>query len=347
MEFHTLLVKDIQRETPLAVSIEFEVPEHLKEAYQFKAGQYITIKTKIKGEEIRRSYSLSSSPNSGRWIIAVKAIPNGTFSTYANEELKVGDALEVATPEGLFVVENADSQNIVLVAAGSGITPTISILKDQLENKPNAKVVLIYGNKTINDTIYYQQLQDLQQQYADRLHIYYTFSKSTETGALFGRIERSTINFVLLNKHIDTTFDDYFLCGPKEMITQISEVLEENGIDLSTIHYELFTSDADNAEKPVEGGDTVKVTAIIDDETHTIEIPRTTNILSGLLKNDIDAPYSCQGGICSSCMCKVTEGTADMKVNHILMDDEIEEGYILSCQSYVTSDEITIDFDDV
>ncbi len=346
-KFNPLKVKEIRRETPLAVSIVFDVPADLKADYQFKAGQYINIKTTINGAEVRRSYSISSSPKSNELRVVVKAVESGLFSNYVTQHLQVGDVLEVAPPEGKFILENTNAKVIVGIAAGSGITPIISLAKDTLESGTDTTFILIYGNKTAEDTIYFSEIDALKNKYLGRFFVHYTFTTAQVEGSLFGRIERSTINFVLKNKHNDKRVDEYFLCGPEDMIKKVTDVLKENGANEEQIHYELFTTSSTNGEIPVSGEGMVKVTVLVDDVETTFNMPRTENILNAALKHGIDAPYSCQGGICSSCMCRTVKGTVEMKTNHILMDDEIEEGLVLACQAYVTSDEIYVDFDDV
>lgn len=346
-KFNPLKVKEIRRETPLAVSIVFDVPDHLKADYTFKSGQYVNIKTLINGEEIRRSYSISSSPKSNELRVVVKAVANGVFSTYVTTQLQVGAVLEVAQPEGKFVLENPNAKIIAGIAAGSGITPIISLAKDVLENAADTTFILVYGNKTVEDTIYYNEIEALKNHYLGRFFVHYTFTKTHPEGALYGRIERSTINFVFKNKHNEKHIDEYFLCGPEDMIQKVTNVLTENGARDEQIHYELFTTSSTNGEIPVSGEGMVKVTVMVDDVETTFNMPRTENILNAALKHGIDAPYSCQGGICSSCMCRTVKGSAEMKTNHILMDDEVEEGLLLACQAYVTSDEIYVDFDDV
>lgn len=346
-KFNPLKVKEIRKETPLAVSIVFDIPAELKDDYTFEAGQYVNIKAQINGEEVRRSYSISSSPLSGELRIVVKAIDGGTFSNYATQNLEVGNTLDVAIPEGKFTLENKNAKVIAGIAAGSGITPIISIAKDVLESSNDTTFVLIYGNKTVEDTIYHNEIETLKNKYLGRFFVHYTFTKVHPDGSLFGRIERSTINFVFKNKHSEKEFDSYFLCGPEDMITKVTNVLKENGVTEEQINYELFTTSATNGEIPVTGEGMVKVTVLVDDVETTFNMPRTENILSAALKHGVDAPYSCQGGICSSCMCKTVAGKAEMKTNHILMDDEIEEGMLLACQAYVTTDEIYVDFDDV
>lgn len=346
--FNKLVIKEIKRETPLAVSISFEIPENLKKEYLFSAGQYLNIKHIHQGEELRRSYSICSTPNSNEVRIVVKAIENGIFSNYANQQLQVGDTLEVGIPEGRFTFtpNNSVSKNYLGIAAGSGITPIISIAKTTLEEEPNSTFVLIYGNKTPEDTIFYQEIKDLQTQYPNRFWVYWSFTKSHPEGTLFGRIDRSTVLFVLKNKHNSTTFDQFYLCGPNELIQTSSNVLKENGIKEEQILYELFTpTSVTDLEIKQEGTTKIKIT--VDDMESEFEMSKDMDILSASLKQDIDAPYSCQGGICSSCMCRIKEGAAIMKVNHILTDEEIEEGLVLACQAYPTTDTIEVDFDDI
>src|SRR5690606_7451320 len=346
-KFNPLKVKEIRRETPLAVSIVFDVPADLKADYHFKAGQYINIKTTINGVEVRRSYSISSSPKSNELRVVVKAVESGLFSNYVTQHLQVGDVLEVAPPEGKFILENTNAKVIVGIAAGSGITPIISLAKDTLESATDTTFILIYGNKTAEDTIYFSEIEALKNKYLGRFFVHYTFTTAQVEGSLFGRIERSTTNFVLKNKHNDKRVDEYFLCGPEDMIKKVTAVLKEHGANEEQIHYELFTTSSTNGEIPVSGEGMVNVTVLGDDVETTFSMPRTENILNAALKHGVDAPYSCQGGICSSCMCRTVKGSAEMKTNHILMDDEIEEGLVLACQAYVTSDEIYVDFDDV
>lgn len=346
--FHTLKVKDIRQETPRAISIAFEVPAELQPEYAFIAGQYLNIKHVHQGEEIRRAYSICVAPHSKELRIVVKVLDNGIFSTYATQHLQVGDSLEVGVPEGKFTFEGEtkNENNYAAFAAGSGITPIMSIAQTVLDTEPKSTFVLVYGNKSPEETIFYEQLQQMQQKYLGRFFVHYTFTKTHPEGTLFGRIERSTINFVLKNKHNEKTFTSFYLCGPEDMITKVSDVLKENNVSEDQVHYELFTpAKTTELDVKIEGMATIHV--LVDGVETTFEISKKTDILDAALKEGIDAPYSCQGGICSSCMCRVKSGTVVMKTNHILTDEEIAEGLILSCQSYVTSDEISIDYDDV
>ncbi|HLV45907.1 MAG TPA: ferredoxin--NADP reductase [Flavobacterium sp.] len=345
--FHSLQVIDVRRETPKSVSVAFSVPDNLKSDYQFVAGQYINIKYIHENEEIRRSYSVCSSPNSDELRIVVKEIENGIFSRYANTQLKVGDVLEVGTPEGRFVFEPdaTNERNILAIAAGSGITPVISIMQSVLENEPKSKAVLIYGNRNVEETIFYQQILALQEKYPNNFYPYFTFTRAQADGAHFGRIDKPLINFVTKNKHKDHVFDAFYVCGPEDLIHKASDILAENGVEKDRVKFELFTPMDNQVEVQTEGQ--AELTVTVDGVTTTFPIDKKADILSSALKHGVDAPYSCQGGICSSCMCRVIEGGVEMISNHILTDEEIEEGLILSCQSYAITDKIVIDYDDV
>ena len=348
--FHKLSIKDIKRETDKSVSISFNVPDNLKDAFTFKAGQYITLKTIIKGSEVRRDYSLCVSPKSGELKVAVKAVKDGTFSSYANNQLQVGDTLEVAPPKGRFVFEPNDSKtkNIAAFAAGSGITPVLSIIKCALEEEVYSKVILVYGNKTTKDTMFLNELLELQHAYKERFSIQFVFSQQEEDDSIFGRIEKSTVNYVMKNKHKHIDVDAFYLCGPEAMIHTVKDVLTNHDIDENRIHFELF-----KAAKPVEIKEDIvpsgktKITIIVDDEESTFEMPQKQTVLEAALDEDLDAPYSCQGGICSSCLARIKEGEATMRQNNILTENEVAEGLILTCQAHPTTPTLVVDYDDV
>jgi len=347
--FHPLIIKDVKRETPGAVSIAFEIPANLREDYNFVAGQYINIKTQFEGEEIRKAYSICSAPGSGELRVAIKAVKNGGFSVFANEKLAPGDSMEVGTPEGKFTFEpKPDRQrNYAAFAAGSGITPVMAIIQSVLQGEPESTFVLVYGNKSPEETIFHDLLHTLQQEYVGRFFVQFVYSKARAEGALFGRIERAAVNFVLKNKHKEKEFSKFYLCGPEEMILAVNEVLKEHNIPEKNIKFELFSTPI--AEKKITqslDGQT-KVTVLVDDEEITFVMPKEITVLDAALKQGIDAPYSCQGGICSSCMARIKNGTAEMKKNAILTDGEIAEGLILTCQAHPTSPELYVDYDDV
>jgi len=349
-QFHKLTIKDIQRETDKSVTISFHIPETLKSEFSFTAGQYITLRTTLNGNEVRRDYSLCSSPKSGEIKVAVKEVKDGTFSAYANNVLKAGDTIDVAPPKGhfTFVPNDKKTKNIAAFAAGSGITPILSIIKCALEEEVHSEVILVYGNKTTQDTIFLNELLELQHKYNERFSIQFVFSQADEDDAIFGRIEKSTVNYVMKNKHKNIDVDAVYLCGPEAMIHTVKDVLTENGIAKDRILFELF-----KAAKPTEvdnssiGEGQTKITVIVDDEEATFEMSQKQSILEAALDEDLDAPYSCQGGICSSCLARIKEGEATMRQNNILTDNEVAEGLILTCQAHPTTPTIVVDYDDI
>ena len=348
--FKKLAIQEIKRETENAISIVFDIPTDLKNEFKYIPGQYITIKITIEEKEIRRSYSICSSPESKELRVAVKEVENGLFSNYATKKLKEGDILEVSPPEGKFILQTATShqRNYAAFVAGSGITPVMSMIKSVLLKETHSTFVLVYGNKTAEDTIFKSEIDALLIQYPERFFVKYVFSKKILGDAILGRIDKSIVNLILKNKFKNTSFDSFYLCGPESMIEVVTNTLKENGISASKIHFELFTSTYPSGAitaKNLEG--TTEITVVLDDEETTFEMSKKKLILTAALDEGLDAPFSCQGGICSSCIAKVTEGNAVMDKNTILSDAEIKEGIILTCQAHPTTQKITIDFDDV
>ena len=344
-DFHSLEVRHIYRETPSAVSVEFHIPEALQPAFSFKAGQYITIKTTLNGEEVRRAYSLCTTPKENKVKVAIKEVADGTFSKYANRELTEGSTLEVHPPDGKFVyTPSSHKGNIALFAAGSGITPMMSILKTALEY--GNTVALLYGNKSTEETIFHDELIALAAKYPN-FYLKFVYSQSRADNALAGRIDGTAVNYILKNQMKATDFSHHYICGPEAMITTVSETLTNNGVAEDTIHFELFTSSTETSEvaEAVSGKSTISIT--VDDEDFSFEMDASETILDAALKQKIDAPYSCQGGICSSCIARVTEGKAIMEKNQILTDSELAEGMILTCQAHPVTATIAIDYDDI
>tara|TARA_B110000003_G_scaffold42848_2_gene40246 strand:+ start:56517 stop:57566 length:1050 start_codon:yes stop_codon:yes gene_type:complete len=345
--FHKLSIKNYINETADAVSLIFDIPENLKPNFSFKAGQYVTLKTIIKGKEIRRSYSICSAPESGELKVAIKKVENGVFSTYAISQLKIGDILEVREPEGKFILEYSRSSNYIGFAAGSGITPVLSMIKSVLQQEPSSSFTLIYGNKSSDKTMFKAELDALSIEYDRRFNLQYLFSRQNEEGSLFGRIDKEHTNYFIKNIYKNWSFKTAFLCGPEEMIQTVSTTLRENHFKESQILFELFTAsiDEENSAQIKEGR--TEVTVLLDDEEIRFTMKQSDDILAAALRNNIDAPYSCQGGVCSSCIGKVTQGTAVMVKNSILTDDEVSDGIILTCQAHPTTSKISIDYDDV
>ena len=347
---HSLKIKSILRQTEKAVSITFEVPENLKTEFNFKAGQYITLKTLIDAQEVRRDYSLSSSPASGALTITVKEIDGGVFSSYTNRHLKIGDALEVGAPNGRFFYDpQSDStKTVVAFAAGSGITPIMSIARTLLETETNSTFVLIYGNKSPKETIFHEEILALQTLYSDRFKLQLVYSEVDEDGAIFGRIDSGTINYILKNAISAQDVHKFYLCGPEGMINTVNGILIENGVEASQVLFELFTTSTieSTSNTSTKKGES-KITILVDEEETTLSMLQKQTILEAALSNDIDVPYSCQGGVCSSCICRITEGSASMRQNNVLTDNEVAEGLVLSCQAEPTSATLKVDFDDI
>jgi len=351
-EFHNLTIKEIKKETQDAVSVLFDIPENLKADFKFIPGQYITIQKKIDETVLRRAYSICSSPNSNELRVAIKEVKNGTFSVYANNGLKAGDKIEVSTPEGRFVLKTdpSNTKNYLAFVAGSGITPVLSMIKSVLETEKESKFILVYGNKSVDQTIFKITLDDLEKEYANQFEVHYVFSQKVNDNSFFGRIDLKVINNILNEKYYEIKFDEYFLCGPEEMIDLVKGDLIDKGIDTNLIKFELFSSPEKEKEKEATNEDlsgNSNITILLDDEETTFEMRQDEIILDVALSKGLDAPYSCQGGICSSCLAKVTEGKAIMEKNSILSDEEVKEGLIITCQAHPVTSSIKIDYDDV
>ena len=346
-DFHKVNIQEVKQETANAVSVLFDIPEQLKQDFNFVSGQYVTLQTIINGEEVRRAYSICSTPKSNEIRVAIKAVENGTFSQYATTKLKAGDTIEISAPEGRFELKPEANKNYLAFAAGSGITPILSMVKSVFENESSANFTLVYGNKSVADTIFYDELNALKETYPNQFKLHYIFSREEVKNQLRGRIDKSVTNYFVKNMYKETTFDAAYLCGPEEMINAVSNTLKENYFTEENVFFELFTvSINEDALEDVQEGSTT-ITVLLDDEETTFSMQQTNDILAATLRNDLDPPYSCQGGVCSSCLAKVTEGKAVMAKNAILTDSEIEEGFILTCQAHPTTAKIKIDFDDV
>jgi len=344
--FHTLSIKSIKRQTPKAVQVFLDIPQELKDEFQFKPGQYITLSTTIDGEEIRRSYSICTTPEEGLAVV-VKAIEDGVFSNHVNSHLKEGDSIEVMPPEGHFIIEDQnENSNYCAFVAGSGITPVMSLVKSVLQNNSSSQFVLVYGNKSPEQTIFFNELLELQKEYAERLFVENIYSETREDNAHFGRIEKPTVNYVLKNKYKGLDFAEYLLCGPEPMIDHVQDVLKENAVAEDDIKYELFYSEKEGNEVEHTEGKT-KLKIIVDDEEHELIMDQDEVILNAILEQDIDVPYSCQGGICSSCLAQLKSGKAEMRKNQILTDEEVDQGLILTCQAQPQTPEVVVDYDDI
>jgi len=340
---HPLQVKEIQRLTDDAVVITFSIPKELTQLFSYTAGQYLTLSHTISGEKVRRSYSLCSAPYEDVLRVGIKAIPNGLFSNYANTQIKVGDTLEVGTPEGRFIYNPNGNNNLLLLAAGSGITPILSIAKTALKEK-SGKVVLVYGNRSEDDKMFADELQMLQAACGQRFEVVNIYSRKKKTDALFGRIDMSHINYLRNTLFSQLDFDDFYVCGPTGMIEASVQALLDSGVCDENIHVERFTGGGE-IDRSVEG--LVQYEVILDDETHSFSADASKTILEAAIDAGVDPPYSCQGGVCGSCIGRVKEGEVSVASNQILSDNELVEGLVLTCQVSSTTERVIVDFDDV
>lgn len=354
LKFHSLKISDIRQETEDTVSLAFEIPSELRSDFTFLSGQYLTIKAEIDNEEIRRSYSLCSAPHEQEWRVAIKQVPNGKFSTFANKELKPGTSLDVMTPTGKFVLQpdQAHSKSYVLFAAGSGITPVLSILKSVLKNEPRSNVTLFYGNKGFSSIIFREKIEALKNQYMGQLRVVHILSREgLETSIQNGRIDNEKANKLYDAFLSGTSIDAVYICGPESMILGVKESMISKGVEESKINYELFTTGASKdpstkTSKPIEKIES-NVTVIMDGDVFDLNLKSTgKSVLEAAHEIGADLPYACKGGVCCTCKAKIVEGSVQMNVNYALTPEEIDAGFILTCQSHPTSDKLIVSFDE-
>ncbi|MAN59240.1 MAG: phenylacetic acid degradation protein [Flavobacteriaceae bacterium] len=353
--FHKIKVKDVYKETDDCSVIAFEIPDTLSERFKFRQGQHLTLKKDIDGQDTRRSYSLFSSPVDHEWKVAVKQIPGGKFSTYVNETLQSGDTLEIMEPSGMFGVDvQPDSaKNYLFFAAGSGITPILSMIRTHLALEPNATCKLFYVNKTAKSIIFKEELEQLRNRYFGRLEIYYFLTRERrDIELLNGRFDAEKMD-ILTNTFIDIPdTSEVFLCGPEEMVRFVSGYLEKAGLPKELIHFELFVTGLSEEDKQraerlakqnVEGVDLT----IVDGgkEFNFTMTKEFDNILDAALSAGADLPFACKGGVCSTCKCKILEGEVEMKINYALEEHEVAQNYVLSCQAVPLSEKVKVDFD--
>ena len=329
-KFHSLNITEIVKETPEKVSISFHIPDNLAEDFHFKAGQYLTLRSMINGEDVRRSYSISSAPQEGTMTVAVKKVEQGNF-----------------------VLKTDGSKNYVFFAAGSGITPIISLIKEILNADNGSSVKLFYGNKTSHQTIYKAELDLLSEKFTN-FHLHYIFTKENgENDTLTGRINQHKIEDIY-NAYLSALkIDDIYSCGPESMIHAINDFFKSKDVSDSNIHFELFTApvkevtEADHSSDAPIPDITSSVTVIIDDEEFQFDLKaKGKNILQAAQDADADVPFSCKGGVCCTCRAKVMEGKAVMDLNYSLEPEEVEEGFILTCQAHPVTDKIIVSFDE-
>ena len=354
-QFHTVQVKDIHKTTSDCSVITLNIPEELAETFSYKQGQYITFKATINDEEIRRSYSLCSSPTEEEWKVAVKKIEDGRFSSFANDTLREGDDVEVMPPSGRFYTEvqpTAD-KNYVAFAAGSGITPILSIIKTHLELEPESSFKLFYVNRSVSSIILKDEIEALKNKHVDRFQVFHFLTQEDRGIPIFnGRIDQEKLEFI--TDHLLQTEDinHYFICGPNDMIFLIKDYLEQHGVAEKSIHFELFNTPTPKGPKPKKKSKKVGQTQQSNIKIkeggiyHTVQIePGSLSILDAALDQNIDLPYACKGGVCCTCKAKLVSGKIDQQVIYGLEQEEIDSGYILTCTAIPLSETVEVDFD--
>ncbi len=351
-KFHPLKVAEVRRETAEAVSLRFEVPAELAADYRFVQGQHLTLKARVGGEELRRSYSICAGVDDGELRVAIKKIAGGRFSTWANDAIRVGDVFEVMTPEGRFhaPLDPAQARHYVAFAAGSGITPVLSLIKTTLRAEPKSRFTLVYGNRRQNSVMFAEALEDLKDRYMTRFTLYHVFSREEQEVPLFnGRLDRERVARFLDTLIPAADIDAAFICGPGAMIDEVEAGLLAGGVAHERIHLERFGVPEAAPDHHVEPGDApqAKILIVADGLRREMEFrPGDPSILDVALRAGMDLPYSCKGGVCCTCRAKVIEGKVRMDKNYTLEQPDVDAGFVLTCQAHPLTERVVISFDD-
>lgn len=351
-QFVPLKIKSINPQTENAICISFDVSPEQQDAFAYQAGQHLTIRHLTDAGELRRCYSICSHQDREDISIAIKKIDQGQFSTWANDHLKAGDVLDVMPPQGVFFQKAAKvgGKNYLGFAAGSGITPILSIVKAVLFGQPDATFTLVYGNRSWKQTMFAEQIMDLKDQFKERFQLINVFSRELNDSALFnGRIDADKLKQLFDADLLDQRFDHCFACGPDDMMEAIEQHLPEYGIERNKIHTERFnTGIAPKATaQQIQLRSEEKVNIVLDSRELIIEVSKQDDsILDAALRAGADLPYACKGGVCATCKCKVLSGEVEMAINYSLEQDELDKGYVLSCQARPVSENVRLSFDE-
>ncbi|MFY0405483.1 1,2-phenylacetyl-CoA epoxidase subunit PaaE [Solicola sp. PLA-1-18] len=348
MAFHELTVARVEHLTDDSAAVTFAVPDHLRDDFDFAAGQSLTVRRVVDGQDHRRSYSICA-PAGSPPRVGVRVVPDGMFSTWLVRDVRVGDTVEVQTPTGSFRADPATGGRHLCVAAGSGITPMLSIASTVLTH-PDARVTLLYGNRTTDTVMFAEELADLKNRHGHRLDLVHVLSREPRDVELFsGRLDADRLRRLFATLVPLDDVDHVWLCGPFGLVTDAREVLDELGVSRDKVHVELFHVDEPPPEvhRPdvVVEGDTSEVTISLDGRTTTAAMPRGRSILDGAAATRNDLPFACKGGVCGTCRAHVVEGETDMRRNYALDDDEVARGFVLTCQTFPVGDRVVVDFD--
>jgi ring-1,2-phenylacetyl-CoA epoxidase subunit PaaE len=357
--FHRLAVARVQRETPEAISVVFAVPEDLADAYRYTQGQHLTLRAQLNGEEIRRSYSICSGVDDGALRIAIKQVDGGHFSAWANSSLLPGMELDVMAPDGRFFtpLDSGNHKHYVAFAAGSGITPVLSLIKTTLKREPQSRYTLVYGNRTVASILFGEELEDLKDKYMDRFTLHHVLSREPQDVPLFsGRIDAQKCQALLETILPADGIDEAFICGPGAMLDGVRGTLIAAGVEATHIHVERFATPggfrgADRTAAPpalmADDAPSAEVVVIADGMTRTLRVPFAgASILDSALAAGADLPFACKGGVCCTCRARILEGQVAMDKNYSLEPHELERGFVLSCQSHPVSGRVVISYDE-
>ncbi len=359
--FHPLTVKRVTPEAAGSVAITFEVPADQRDAFAFEPGQFLTLRAQVNGQDVRRNYSISSPRSrfqqSGELEVGIRPVEGGVFSNWAATAIQPGDCISVMPPDGRFTVKKARAIHRVGFAAGSGITPILSIAATTLEEQPGSKFTLVYGNRRMGSVMFNEALQDLKDRYADRFTMVHVLSRQAqEVDLLQGRIDKQKVLDIVAALLPAASMDEVFICGPEAMIEATEQGLLEAGVPAHRIYTERFTTgaamaakvqaDVDAKPKKVDAAKGIKLTVVLDGKQHDMALSHDEHVLDAALNAGLDLPYSCKAGVCCTCRGKVLQGQVAMDKNYTLEADEMAQGYVLTCQAKALTDKIVISFDE-
>lgn len=352
LAFHQLRVTEVTPLTDDSVAVTFDVPEDLADVFSYMPGEHVTLRAMINGEDVRRSYSICANAVSGKLRVGIKRLSGGRFSTYATTELAAGDTLDVMPPVGEFTIDIDPSKprRSVAIAAGSGITPVLSLISTSLESEPEAHWTLLFGNRTANSIMFLDELEGLKDRYRDRFQMFHILSREgSDVPLLSGRIDAEKIGLIYRQLMGRPPVDGWYLCGPYDMVMMARETLAELGVDESRIHDELFFAGPLDESKlppePLPGEGSVELTVVLDGRAVTTRMSPESSVLDAALRVRSELPFSCKGGMCASCKGLIEEGEVRMDKNYALIDSEVEAGFVLTCQSHPTTDKVVVRYD--
>ena len=360
-QFHPLKVKRVTPEAGDSVAITFAIPPEKKEAFAFEPGQFLTLRAQLNGQDVRRNYSISCPRSQltrrNELEVGIRPVEEGLFSNWAVKNIKPGDTIEVMPPDGRFTVKKQRAIHRVGFASGSGITPILSIAATTLEEQPESKFTLIYGNRRMSSVMFNEALQDLKDRFAGRFTMIHTLSRQAqEVDLQEGRIDGDKVRQVIKALLPTASMDEVFICGPEAMIDATQKALIESGVPENRVYSERFTSsheqavkvqaDTDSAPVRVAAKKDISLTVIVDGHEHEMRISKDEKLLDAAMNAGLDVPFSCKAGVCCTCRAKILEGSATMHKNYTLEKDEVEKGYVLSCQATATSQKVVLTFDD-